>query len=139
MINISKMDLLLYKCRRIFLRDLTQMVSIGIHPFERNSPQRILFNIDLYIPLAESTPCNDLIEEVVDYDFVRHVIQKISQERHIELQETLCDAILTMLLQHPQIFAVRVSMHKPDVYPNCSAVGVETFRCKVDFDCEKSQ
>jgi dihydroneopterin aldolase len=27
-------------------------VRIGIHDFERTAPQRIIFDIDLYVPLA---------------------------------------------------------------------------------------
>jgi dihydroneopterin aldolase len=41
------------------------------------------------------------------------------------LQETLCDALLNNLLLHPQIVAVRIQTRKPDVYPDCAAVGTE--------------
>ena len=47
-----------------------------------------------------------------------------------ELQETLCDDIAARLLSHPSVRAVRVSTCKPDVYPDCEAVGVEVFRIK---------
>ena len=49
---------------------------------------------------------------------------------HIELQETLCDDVANTLLEHPKVQAVRVSTEKPDVYPDCDAVGVEVFRIK---------
>ena len=49
---------------------------------------------------------------------------------HIHLQETLCDDILTQVLAHPKVQAARVSTAKPDVYPDCDAVGVEVFRAK---------
>ena len=58
-------DPLLTHCRRIFLRGLCRLVRIGIHDFERAAPQRILFDIDLYVPLHQNTPRRDQIDEVV--------------------------------------------------------------------------
>ena len=123
-------DYLQRHCRRLFLRDLSQSVRIGVHAFEHAGAQRILFDIDLYVPLARSTPQQDRIDEVVDYDFVRTVVSAQIAKGHIELQETLCDAVLAALLEHPQVVAARVSTRKPDVYPDCAAVGVEAFRAK---------
>ena len=123
-------DPLLTDCRRIFLRGLCRLVRIGIHDFERASPQRILFDIDLYVPLHQNTPRRDQIDEVVNYDFVRNEVTRITERGHIDLQETLCDAVLNALLAHPQVVAVRVSTRKPDVYDDCDAVGVEAFKAK---------
>ena len=118
---------LLADCRRLFLRDFELRVSIGVHAFEKLAAQRLLVNIDLYVPLAGSTPRNDHIDEVVDYDFMRQVILARVARGHIELQETLADDLLARLLEHPGVRAARVSTAKPDVYPDCGAVGVEVF------------
>lgn len=123
---------LLAQCRRLFLRGLQVQASIGIHGFERAAPQRLRCDIDLYVPLHASTPQRDAIEEVVDYDFVRQVVHQAVAAGHIGLQETLGDAILDALLTHPGVVAVRVATSKPDVYPDCEAVGVETFRLRPD-------
>lgn len=123
-------DPLLTDCRRIFLRGLSRRVRIGIHDFERAAAQRILFDIDLYVPLVQTTPQCDRIDEVVDYDFVRNEVTRITERGHIDLQETLCDAVLNALLAHPLVVAARVSTRKPDVYDDCEAVGVEAFRRK---------
>ena len=117
-------------CRRIFLRGLSRRVRIGIHDFERAAAQRILFDIDLYVPLVQATPQRDRIDEVVDYDFVRNEVTRITERGHIDLQETLCDAVLAALLAHPLVVAARVSTRKPDVYDDCESVGVEAFRRK---------
>ena len=37
---------------------------------------------------------------------------------------------MTALLAHPGVQAAQVSTRKPDVYPDCDAVGVEIFRAK---------
>jgi dihydroneopterin aldolase len=122
-------------CRRIFLKDYTVLAQIGAHDFEKNAPQRIIFNVELFVPYQLSTPSNDQLSEVVDYDFVRTLITQRIQRGHIELQETLCDDLAEQLLAHPQVQAVRLSSCKPDVYPDCAAVGVEVFKMKATPLC----
>mgnify|MGYP003353918036 FL=1 len=115
-------------CRRVFLRNFQVMSNIGVHDFEKRGEQRVLFNVELYVPLAESTPQHDQLHEVVDYDFIRDtIVQRIAQG-HTHLQETLCDDIARTLLAHPKVRAVQVSTQKPDVYPDCKTVGIEVFR-----------
>ena len=117
-------------CRRLFLRDHEVQVRIGVHDFERGVSQRLRFNVDLYVPLAQSTPRHDTLDEVVDYDFIRHAIAARIARGHIGLQETLCDELLATLLAHPGVRAARVATEKPDVYPDCAGVGCEVFGMK---------
>jgi dihydroneopterin aldolase len=117
-------------CRRLFLRNYEVMINIGVHDFEKKGEQRVLINVDLYIPLALSTPKDDQLAEVVDYDFMRETIARRMAEGHVHLQETLCDDVVRSMLAHPRVRAVRVSTMKPDVYPDCEGVGVEVFQIK---------
>jgi dihydroneopterin aldolase len=120
----------LHDCRRLFLRNYEVFVHIGVHAFEKVGAQRVVINVDLYVPLSRSTPKSDLLEEVVDYDFIRRSISQRVARGHIQLQETLCDDLLESLLSHPHVKAARVSTEKPDVYPDCDAVGCEVFAVK---------
>ncbi len=117
-------------CRRLFLRNFEVMINIGVHDFEKQGEQRVLFNVELFIPLAVSTPTQDELDEVVDYDFIRNTIEARVSTGHIHLQETLCDDVARTLLKHPKVRAVQVSTQKPDVYPDCEAVGVEVLYFK---------
>jgi len=117
-------------CRRLFLRNYEVMINIGVYEFEKKGEQRLLINVDLYIPLAVSSPQHDQLEEVVDYDFIRNTIAQRMSHGHVQLQETLCDDIVREMLAHPSVRAVRVSTMKPDVYPDCEGVGVEVFKIK---------
>lgn len=114
-------------CRRLFLRNYEVHIDIGVHDFEKQGAQRVIINVDLYVPLKASTPQADQLAEVVDYDFVRSTIQQRVSRGHIQLQETLADDLLQLMLAHPQVRAARVSTEKPDVYPDCEAVGIEVF------------
>ncbi len=114
-------------CRRLFLRDYEVMISIGVHEFEKKGEQRVLISVDLYVPLAVSTPRLDRLSEVLDYDFIRDTVARRMALGHIHLQETLVDDLLQAMLAHPDVRAARVCAEKPDAYPDCDAIGVEVF------------
>ena len=120
----------LMDCRRLFLRNYEVWINIGVHDFEKRGEQRVLINVELYVPLALSTPQADKLDEVVDYDFIRRTIAQRVSKGHIHLQETLVDDVVQLMLAHPNVRAARVSTEKPDVYPDCEAVGVEVFGMK---------
>lgn len=117
-------------CRRLFLTNYRVDVHMGVHAHEQGRTQPVVINVELFVPLPVSTPRRDRLEEVVDYDFIRErVLARVSQ-RHVRLQETLCDELLADMLAHPGVRAARVSTRKPTVYPDCDAVGVEVFGIK---------
>lgn len=123
-------DVLSTGCRRLFLRNYEVNINIGVHAFEKTAEQRVIINVELYVPLDFSTPKLDELIEVVDYDFIRRSVSDRVAKGHIHLQETLCDDLLRTMLQHPKVKAARVSTEKPDVYADCEAVGVEVFGMK---------
>jgi dihydroneopterin aldolase len=120
----------LMDCRRLYLRDYEVWINIGVHDFEKKGEQRVKINVDLYVPLALSTPHADKLDEVLDYDFIRREIMARVAQGHVHLQETLADDVLARLLAHPKVRAARVATEKPDVYPDCDAVGCEVFGLK---------
>jgi 7,8-dihydroneopterin aldolase/epimerase/oxygenase len=124
------LDPRLADCRRLFLRNYVVDANIGIHAIEKEGAQRLALNVDLYVPLALSTPRHDKIHEVIDYDFIRLTIRHRIEQGHINLQETLVDDIARSLLAHPAVRAVRVASEKPDVYSDVDAVGIEVLHFK---------
>jgi len=128
--SVSLLHPSLRDCRRMFLRNYAVWINIGVHDFEKKGEQRVLINVELYVPLALSTPRADELQEVLDYDFIRRSVASRVSRGHIHLQETLCDDVLALMLAHPNVRAARVSTEKPDVYPDCDAVGVEVFGLK---------
>ena len=114
--------------RRIFLRGFAVACSIGIHEFEREAPQRMLIDVDLF--LADAPQPEDRIDSVLDYDFLRREIAALAGSRHFNLQESLAESILAVCLAPAAVLAARVVTSKPDVYPDCEAVGLELFRAK---------
>lgn len=117
-------------CRRLFISNYRVAANIGVYEAEKRGTQRTVMNVDVFIPLAVSTPHHDRISEVVDYDFIRNAIHHRIDRGHINLLETLCDDVARALLEHPLVRAVRVSATKLDIYPDCDGAGVEVFHLK---------
>jgi dihydroneopterin aldolase len=115
--------------RRIFLRNHRVMADIGIHDFEKRQPQPLLINIDLYLR-PPAAALHDDIANTLDYDFLREGIARLVAGRRYNLQETLVHAILDLCLSREEVVLARVSSEKPDVYPDCDAVGYEATRAR---------
>jgi dihydroneopterin aldolase len=112
--------------RRLFLRDLKVMASIGFHAFELEKPQAVLINVDLWLA-PPTVAFGDDVANVLDYDAIHDGIRKLATSRHFNLQETLVDAILDLCLAYQEVVEARVSSEKPDVYKDCR-VGYEAVR-----------
>ncbi len=111
--------------RVLSLRGYEQPVRIGVHGFEKQAAQRVLFDVDVCVPLEYAPASADELISTFDYDPIRELIQRLAGQGHYELQETLCDEIVRQLLLDPRVAAVRVATRKPDVYPDSESVGVE--------------
>jgi|TARA_B110000305_G_C19440245_1_gene641399 dihydroneopterin aldolase len=115
--------------RKIFLKDMAVSLSIGIHDFEKLKRQNVLINIELDLD-PNLRILEDTIAETVDYDFLRTSVVNLSNSAHFHLQETFCEKILALCLDHEGVLAARISSEKTDVYPDCTSVGFEIFQAK---------
>ena len=104
-------------------------LSIGIHDFEKLKKQNVLINVELDLD-PNLRILVDTLAETVDYDFLRTSIINLSNNAHFHLQETFCEKILGLCLDHEGVLAARVSSEKTDVYPDCTSVGFEIFQAK---------
>lgn len=110
--------------RRIFLQDFDLDVDIGFHDFEVGTPQRLRVNIEVWLDKA-SFPTDDAVDSAWNYDFLRSTVLELVSARRYNLQETICRAIYDLVAARRGVTALRVSTRKPDIYPDCAAVGVE--------------
>ena len=115
--------------RKIFLKDMAVSLSIGIHDFEKLKRQNVLINIELDLD-PNLRILEDTIAETVDYDFLRTSVVNLSNSAHFHLQETFCEKILALCLDHEGVLSARISSEKTDVYPDCTSVGFEIFQAK---------
>jgi dihydroneopterin aldolase len=110
--------------RKIILKQFTVDCEIGIHDFEKGKPQRITLDIELDLELASHDGRDD-IGHTVDYDFLRDDITQLVKGTKFNLQERLCEEIITICLSKPGVKAATVRSCKPDVYPDCDGICYE--------------
>lgn len=115
---------LLPRTRRIILRDLAVTVDIGFHDFEVGNPQRVFVTVELWLDEASFAAVDD-VAAAWDYDFLRSEILRLVEGRRYNLQETLVREIYTLVAARAGVQGLRIATSKPDVYPDCRAVGVE--------------
>ena len=110
--------------RKIVLEDFDLPVDIGFHAFEIGTPQRLRINVEVWLDAA-SFPEDDAVAGAWDYDALRTGIAGLVADRRFNLQETVCRAVYDLVAARAGVVALRVSTRKPDIYPDCAAVGVE--------------
>ena len=115
---------LLPKTRRIILRDFAVPVDIGFHDFEVGTPQSVFVTIEVWLDEA-SFASEDVVAAAWNYDFLRTEVLRLVAGRRYNLQETLAREIYTLVAARAGVTGLRIATSKPDVYPDCAAVGVE--------------
>jgi dihydroneopterin aldolase len=97
-------------------------VSIGVHDFEKAKPQPVAVSLAVAFPRRKRY--QDKLSEVIDYDFLRRDIAALVHDRHINLQEALCEAIIDICRKGGAKGAI-VRSEKTNVYPDAQSVGCE--------------
>jgi len=118
--------------RRVFLRGLELIGSVGVHELEHRYEQRVVVSLDLEIRDGYDG-ASDHISEVYDYDLAIQAVKETLASGHFNLIETLAERIAEACLSDPRVRSIRVRVEKPDVLPSCAAVGIEIERRKADY------
>jgi len=113
--------------RRVFVRDLVVPCRIGVYRHEKDAPQRVRINVDLYV-IDGGGPKHDRLDEVVSYEDIVVGIRHLVQERHINLVETMAERLATLCLRDARVRVARIRAEKLDVFPDADSVGVEIQR-----------
>jgi 7,8-dihydroneopterin aldolase/epimerase/oxygenase len=113
--------------RRVFVRDLEVVASVGVLEHEKRYEQRIVVSADLFVR-DDYDGKSDRLSDVVDYGKVVDGIVRLVQSEHVNLIETLAERIADQCLADRRVLSVRVCIAKPDVLDSCRSVGIEIER-----------
>ncbi len=112
------------KSRKIMLEDFDLPVDIGFHAFEIGTPQRLRVNIEVWLAATHFPRC-DTVDYAWDYDTLRNAVLALVAGRRFNLQETVVHEIYDLVAARHGVTGLKISTRKPDIYPDCAAVGVE--------------
>ena len=114
------------RTRLVFVRGLELVARLGVHPHEKAAPQRVVIGVELEVH-DESAPDGigpDALERVVDYQAVVHVARAAVAAGHVLLVETLAETIAATALLDFRVIKARITIEKPDAFPDVASVGV---------------
>ena len=117
---------------RVLIRNLQLDVLIGVYDFEREAPQRVIFEVDLH---TNNRPAglSDNVQDAVDYASVTQLITDTSQQSEYQLLEALAEHVAQAVLDNfVKVSAIDVTIHKPDIMPNDVKVAVAITRYRVN-------
>ena len=116
--------------RKVLISDLTLLMSIGIHDFEKIKKQEVKFNINIDInPLL--TPIENKLSSIVNYETVVKNVTKLTKNKHYELLETLAEDIFFILFKNTNIKKIKLKIEKTQIIKNTSSVGIEITKEKL--------
>ena len=118
--------------RVVFVRGLELRALLGVHPHEKAAPQRVVVGVELAV-LDEAAPSGvgeDDLRRTVDYASVVAAARSIVADGHTLLVETLAEKIALAALADRRVVRVRVSVEKPDAFPDAAGVGVSLERVR---------
>tara|TARA_B110000014_G_C19971077_1_gene502697 strand:+ start:154 stop:567 length:414 start_codon:yes stop_codon:yes gene_type:complete len=116
--------------RKIIISDLTLLISIGIHDFEKIKKQEVKFNIDIHINTS-LVPVERELNSIVNYETVINSITKLTNNIHYEFLETLAEDIFNELFQNSNILKIKIKIEKTQIIKNTSSVGIEITKKKL--------
>jgi FolB domain-containing protein len=114
----------------ILIKDLRITGIIGIHAYERVTPQEMLINISLSADTRRAAETDD-IKDCVDYHIIADNVKAHAETSKRLTVEALAEDIAQICLKVTGVEGVRVRVEKTHAVPHTSAVGVEIERKKV--------
>ena len=109
--------------RSVFIDRLEVKTIIGIHPFEKQTPQRVVVSVEMTV-LETGSPGSDRFDEVVDYERIVNEVRATVLAGQVNLIETLAERIAVVCLVDRRVRCARITVEKPDIFADCAGVGV---------------
>ncbi len=97
---------------RITLHGIEVWANHGIHPEERVRGQPFLIHVTLEIDLSEAAASDDLTA-TIDYGVLAREVSDAATGGPYHLLETVASRVLDVVLAHPRVQAVEVTIDKP--------------------------
>ena len=113
----------------LFLEDIVRGVDIGVHDYEIGNHQRVRFDIYVLISGVED-PENDIIEDVLNYEYLLNSLEKVLLKHRFSLLESLANNLLDSILQPESVESATVVITKLDVLEGDGRLGCSMTRTK---------
>ena len=117
------------RIRRVFVRELEIVASVGVYRAEQHYEQRVLISVDLQV-VDDYDGQSEKLADVLDYGRLADSIERLAQSAHFTLIETLAARIAELALEDQRVIKALVRVEKPDILPAARSVGIEIERTR---------
>ena len=115
--------------RKIFIRGYEIWFQVGVYPYEKEGPQRILVDVEICLNEPED-PLADELSQTFDYDWISSKLREIAEDGPSRLLETIAERFIVDALKQPLVESVKIALEKPSVSEMGEHRGVEIYRSK---------
>ena len=113
--------------KKIIIKDLTLLLSVGIHKFEKLKKQRVNFNLEI----TTDPNLKPEIRSIVNYETVIKDIKRLTNKKHFELLESLSESIFDVIFKNEKIRKIKLKIEKLDIIKESKSVGIQIVKTKI--------
>ena len=113
--------------KKIIVKDLILLLSVGIHQFEKLEKQRVKFNIEI----TTDPNLKPDIKSIVNYESVINDIKRLTKKNHFELLEGLSESLFDEMFKNKKIKKIKLKIEKLDIIRETSSVGIEVIKTRI--------
>ena len=113
--------------KKIIVKDLILLLSVGIHQFEKLEKQRVKFDIEI----TTDPNLKPDIKSIVNYESVINDIKRLTKKKHFELLESLSESLFDEIFKNKKIKKIKLKIEKLDIIKETTSVGIEIVKTKI--------
>ena len=113
--------------RKIIIKDLILLISVGIHQFEKLKKQKVKFNIEV----TTDPNLKPDIKSIINYESVINDVKKLTKKTHFELLESLSESIFDEIFKNKKIRRIKLKIEKLEIIKETKSVGIEVAKTKI--------
>ena len=113
--------------RKIIIKDLILLISVGIHQFEKLKKQKVKFNIEI----TTDPNLKPDIKSIINYESVINDVKKLTKKTHFELLESLSESIFDEIFKNKKIRRIKLKIEKLEIIKETKSVGIEVAKTKI--------
>ena len=115
---VYRMGYMMTRKRKIYIKNLILIASIGVYEQEKKNKQKIIVNLEIILT-NDTEPQSDSLKETQDYSQFRNCVVDIVESKHFDLLEILTKEIHVAISEKNFVLGAKINISKPDIFDNC--------------------
>ena len=124
LIRINKNKNLFNYEKKVLIKELVLDLKLGYYEFEKESTQKVKFNVE--VNYEDKKPSNDKdLKSIVNYAKIVKLIKRLIKNKHYNFLETLAEDVFDELFKDRRIDKTSLQIEKLEIMKDCSSVGIQ--------------